>query len=112
MQCPSTCILGATHRKGKPAIRMRALASSKLKENFRLVQLREKSCAPKNGKRTSLTTCDLYGLLCFVLRAIHEFGYSATLPMNARTLKEKLLRGESVFGTLVQHMIAPAIVPP
>jgi len=30
--------------------------------------------------------------------------------MNARTLKEKLVRGESVFGTLVQHMIAPAMV--
>ena len=30
--------------------------------------------------------------------------------MNAKTLKEKLLHGESVFGTLVQHMVAPAMV--
>lgn len=30
--------------------------------------------------------------------------------MNAKTLKEKLIRGETVFGTLVQHMVAPAIV--
>jgi 2-keto-3-deoxy-L-rhamnonate aldolase RhmA len=30
--------------------------------------------------------------------------------MNAATLKEKLLRGETVFGTLIQHMIAPAMV--
>jgi 2-keto-3-deoxy-L-rhamnonate aldolase RhmA len=30
--------------------------------------------------------------------------------MNARTLKQKLLRGESVFGTFIQHMIAPAFV--
>ena len=30
--------------------------------------------------------------------------------MNARTLKEKLIRGEKVFGTFFQHAIAPAIV--
>jgi 2-keto-3-deoxy-L-rhamnonate aldolase RhmA len=30
--------------------------------------------------------------------------------MNGRTLKEKLVRGEAVFGTFFQHMIAPAIV--
>jgi 2-keto-3-deoxy-L-rhamnonate aldolase RhmA len=30
--------------------------------------------------------------------------------MYARTLKQKLLRGESVFGTFIQHMIAPAFV--
>lgn len=30
--------------------------------------------------------------------------------VNGRTLKEKLIRGESVYGTLVQHMIAPAMV--
>jgi 2-keto-3-deoxy-L-rhamnonate aldolase RhmA len=30
--------------------------------------------------------------------------------MNGKTLKEKLLRGESVFGTFIQHMIAPAFV--
>lgn len=30
--------------------------------------------------------------------------------MNARTLKDKLIRGEKVFGTFFQHSIAPAIV--
>jgi 2-keto-3-deoxy-L-rhamnonate aldolase RhmA len=30
--------------------------------------------------------------------------------MNGRTLKEKLVRGEAVFGTFFQHLIAPAIV--
>ena len=30
--------------------------------------------------------------------------------MNARTLKDKLIRGEKVFGTFFQHAIAPAIV--
>jgi 2-keto-3-deoxy-L-rhamnonate aldolase RhmA len=30
--------------------------------------------------------------------------------MNGRTLKEKLVRGETVFGTFFQHAIAPALV--
>jgi len=30
--------------------------------------------------------------------------------MNGRILKEKLVRGEAVFGTFFQHMIAPAFV--
>src|SRR5262245_21216484 len=30
--------------------------------------------------------------------------------MNGRTLKEKLVRGDAVFGTFIQHMVAPAIV--
>lgn len=30
--------------------------------------------------------------------------------MNCRTPKEKLVRGDSVFGTFIQHMIAPAFV--
>src|SRR6188768_2521963 len=30
--------------------------------------------------------------------------------MNGRTLKDKLVRGETVFGTFFQHAIAPAIV--
>lgn len=30
--------------------------------------------------------------------------------MNGKTLKDKLMRGETVFGTLIQHLIAPAMV--
>lgn len=30
--------------------------------------------------------------------------------MNPKTLKEKLLRGETVFGTMIQHVTNPAIV--
>src|SRR5918995_1078035 len=31
-------------------------------------------------------------------------------PMNARTLKDKLARGETVYGTFFQHAINPAMV--
>src|SRR5882672_2980310 len=30
--------------------------------------------------------------------------------MNAKTLKDKLLKGETVYGTLFQHAINPALV--
>ncbi|HTN03756.1 MAG TPA: hypothetical protein VL132_17830, partial [Planctomycetaceae bacterium] len=30
--------------------------------------------------------------------------------MNAKTLKEKLVRGERVFGMLIQHAVTPAMV--
>jgi 2-keto-3-deoxy-L-rhamnonate aldolase RhmA len=30
--------------------------------------------------------------------------------MNARTLKDKLIKGETVYGTLIQHAVTPAMV--